>query len=343
MLSRARFFLLSVALPVGLFALAPTSAWAQRPKEIIWTHAFDLAARKMGEQEFTKDTRKFGVEAFGDTNNGLGIYIAQTGSLALVRSFAVINPKDKSKGPDWLTGLDLPARKAGEKEFNKDTNVHAMEVFKDVNIDQWIYITEKGQIATSPVVLKTVSTTKSPKWVHSVDLNVRKGGVKEWTGATKYGIEVYYDGNTGNLIYICETGAIAVVPADGAPETVKGKAPEWLHGLDLACRKFSEKDFTKDTKRYGVEVFRDETNGNLILLGETGNLTVVKGVPPAKAPTSPVKQPAWQHGLNLKARVHGEAEFSDKTRVWGGEAFRDENIGAIIYICENGSLTALLK
>jgi len=330
-------------LVLGVFGSSPSRAWAQKPKEILWTHAFDLASRKFGEADFSKGTQKFGVEAFKDTNNGLGIYLSQVGSVAVAPGFASLKQAEKSKGPEWLTGLDLPARKAGEKEFTKDTKVHAMEVFKDVNTNNWVYITEKALIAACPVMLKTVTSNKTPKWFHSIDLNVRKGGVKDWKDASKFGIEVYYDGNTGNMVFISETGAVAVAPSEGAPEAVKGggKAPEWLHGLDLACRKFNEPNFTKDTKRYGVEVFRDETTGHLILLCENGNIAAVKAPKDVKAPTPMVKQPAWQHGLNLKARNFGESEFSEKTRVWGGEVFRDDNLNITIYICENGSLTAI--
>ncbi|MFO0964777.1 MAG: hypothetical protein U0793_04200 [Gemmataceae bacterium] len=336
-----------------LLLAAPAVSWAQRPKDILWTHAFDLAARKVGEAEFTKTTQKYGVEAFKDTNNGLGVYISEKGSLAAAHGFDKIKAGEKSKGPDWLTGLDLPARKAGEKEFTKDTKVFPLEVFKDSNTDNWIYITggrdgaagapEKGLIASCPVTLKTTTSNQAPKWVHSFDLNVRKGGVKEWKDATKIGVEVYYDANTGNLVYITETGAIAVIPSEGAAEPVKGagKAPEWLHGLDLACRKSKETNFTKDTKRFGVEVFHDANNGNIVLMCETGAIAVVKGAKDTKAPTSMVKQPTWQHGLNLKARVFGEAEFSDTTRVWGAECFRDDNLGITIYIGEEGSLTAI--
>jgi hypothetical protein len=44
----------------------------------------------------------------------------------------------------------------------------------------------------------------------------------------------------------------------------------------LRARKGDEPDFTKDTKRYGVEVFVDENNGNLIYISETGDISVVK-------------------------------------------------------------------
>src|SRR5437588_5969505 len=53
-------------LVVGLVAaFAGLSAQAQgQPKDLQWTHAFDLACRKLGEDKFTKDTQKFGVEGF---------------------------------------------------------------------------------------------------------------------------------------------------------------------------------------------------------------------------------------------------------------------------------------
>lgn len=55
------------------------------------------------------------------------------------------------------------------------------------------------------------------------------------------------------------------------------KAPKWLHGMNLKARKDSEGNFTDTTKKYGIEVFRDENNGNLIYISETGSIAVVPG------------------------------------------------------------------
>lgn len=55
----------------------------------------------------------------------------------------------------------------------------------------------------------------------------------------------------------------------------KAKAPEWLHGMELRVRKAGEPDFNKDTKKYGIEVFRDENNGNLVYISENGSIAVV--------------------------------------------------------------------
>jgi hypothetical protein len=57
----------------------------------------------------------------------------------------------------------------------------------------------------------------------------------------------------------------------------KVKAPVWLHGMNLKSRTSKEDDFNKDTKKYGIEVFRDENNGNLIYISETGSIAVVPG------------------------------------------------------------------
>jgi hypothetical protein len=55
------------------------------------------------------------------------------------------------------------------------------------------------------------------------------------------------------------------------------KKPKWHHGLSLMVRKADEPNFGKDTKKVGIEVFRDENNGNLIYISETGSIAVVPG------------------------------------------------------------------
>jgi hypothetical protein len=55
----------------------------------------------------------------------------------------------------------------------------------------------------------------------------------------------------------------------------KVKAPTWLHGFNVKSRKSSEYDFNKDTKKYGIEVYKDEENGNLIYVSETGSIAVL--------------------------------------------------------------------
>jgi len=62
------------------------------------------------------------------------------------------------------------------------------------------------------------------------------------------------------------------VRAQGASDV---KPPKWMYGLTTKARKADEADFTKDTKKYGIEVFKDENNNNLIYISETGSIAVV--------------------------------------------------------------------
>lgn len=53
------------------------------------------------------------------------------------------------------------------------------------------------------------------------------------------------------------------------------KEPKCLQGLDLKVRKAGVAAFTKDTQTFGVEIFKDETNNNLIYITENGAIAVV--------------------------------------------------------------------
>jgi hypothetical protein len=55
------------------------------------------------------------------------------------------------------------------------------------------------------------------------------------------------------------------------------KKPQWLHGMNLSVRKPDETYLGKETKKFGIEVFRDENNGNLVYVSETGSIAVVPG------------------------------------------------------------------
>jgi hypothetical protein len=47
--------------------------------------------------------------------------------------------------------------------------------------------------------------------------------------------------------------------------------------MNVKSRTSKEDDFNKDTKKYGIEVYKDENNGNLIYISETGSIAVVPG------------------------------------------------------------------
>jgi hypothetical protein len=50
---------------------------------------------------------------------------------------------------------------------------------------------------------------------------------------------------------------------------------KWQSGWEVQARKSGESDFGDATKKWGVEVWKDPNNGNLIYLSETGSISVV--------------------------------------------------------------------
>jgi len=59
-------------------------------------------------------------------------------------------------------------------------------------------------------------------------------------------------------------------------QTPNPKTPTWQHGMNIKARKSSETSFEK-AQMFGVEVFKDENNGNLIYISENGSISVVPG------------------------------------------------------------------
>ena len=77
----------------------------------------------------------------------------------------------------------------------------------------------------------------------------------------------------GVIAFLLGTLAAQNLPYAHAQQEPKG--PKWLHGLGLKVRAGNEDNFTDKTKKIGIEVFRDENNGNLIYVSETGSISVV--------------------------------------------------------------------
>jgi len=334
-----RTFVLCVfVLAVSLQGSNP--AIAQGAKAWPWTHGLELKARKADEKEFSDKTRNFGGEAYVDGQLKALLYFTETGNVAAIPAAGFAPPKDV-KGPKWLTGMNLSVRKAGDAKFSDTTKKVGVEVFLDENTGARIYISETGAVA----VVKggpAGTSTAGPQHQYGYELRVRKGNEGDFTDKTqRFGVEAFKDEAGGALVYVSETGAIAVVPAGPIAGGGEAKKPDWMFGLNLKVRKAGEKDFTDATRKWGVEVFKDDKAGMLIYIGENGDLAVV----PAGAFSRPAetKKPTWMHDQDVRVRRGGEKDFTDKTRKWGVEVFRDENTGNGIYVTEAGALAVLPK
>lgn len=299
-----------------------------------WVYGHDLRARKGGTTDFDKDTPKIGIEFFKDDASGAVIAVTQTGALAVTTSANVGGDK---KAP-WLFAHDLGSRKGDEAQFTPATVKLGVEAFKDLATGKILYLSEKSTAAFADLPASP-GTNKPPEWHHALIVKVREAKEKDFNKDTKkFGVEVFKDGNTGGLIYVCETASIATSPAPPtAPEAKSVKAPKALYGLTMRCRKASENDFGPDTRTFSVEVFRDENTGGLLYISETGAI--------ATAPATESKTGqgvVWKHGMTLKARPGGVAEFA-KAAVYGVEVFQDGNTGNLVYIAETGSIAVLPK
>ncbi len=311
-------------------------AFGQDTKAPDWKHGLEFGVRKADEKDFTKDTKRFGTEVFVDKNLNNVVYMSETASIGLLPGSAAPTGKD-IKDPKWSHGLMFKVRKGGASDFDKEVKKFGLEVYRDENTGSLVYVSETGSLAVGTGNAVSGTEIKSPKWSHGLDLRVRKGGELDFTDkTTKFGVEVYRDENNGLLVYISETGSVAVVP--GNAPTGDTKKPKWSHGFNFRVRKAGEPDTTKNTRSFGAEVFQDPNTGMLVYITETGDLALAPG---NVASTTETKKPKWLHGVDFKVRKGGEKDFTDATKKWGVEVFRDENVPNVIYITETGAVAVL--
>ena len=70
--------------------------------------------------------------------------------VVVAQNFPKLSAQDGAKGPTWLHAHELRVRKAGEVDFTDKTKKISLEVFKDENNGNIIYISENGDIAVVP-------------------------------------------------------------------------------------------------------------------------------------------------------------------------------------------------
>jgi hypothetical protein len=240
----------------------------------VWKHGFSFPVRVAGEEKFSEKTKKFGTEVFLDPNLKQLVYVSETGSLGLGQA-GMVAPGPDVKPPSFFLAFEVQVRRAGEDKFTDKTQKFNVEVRKDENAGNLEYMCQTGALAVMPAgALSAPAEIKDPTWSHAMEVKVRPAGEKDYDKAKKYSIEVYKDENTNQLVYISETGSVALVPAGGPPPK-EIKNPVWFEAFEAAVRKGKEKEFTKDTKKYGLEVYKDENANTLIYVTETGDIAVV--------------------------------------------------------------------
>src|SRR5262249_45587771 len=150
-----------------------------------------------------------------------------------------------------------------------------VECFQEEETGNGIYVAQSGALSVVPKGLFKSGDGKGPLSQHGFSISVRPADKKAKTPS--FGVECFLDENNNDLIYVTETGSISVIPTKHAAAT-KGKIKGYsrTHGVDLRVRKAGDKDWDKPTtKTYGVDVFEDLNNNNVIYLSETGSACVL--------------------------------------------------------------------
>lgn len=321
-------------------ALTGVYVFAQETKGVTWKHGLSFQVRKAGQAVFTEDTPRFGAEVFLDKDLTQAVFISEKGSVGL-SSAANLKDAKEVPAPQLFHGLEFKVRPVGEKSFEKAKKV-STEIFMDKVSDTLVYVTETGFLATAPVgSAKAPDKVQDPEWFHALEVKARKAGEKEFGPETrKISIEVYKDGNTGNLVYVTDAGTVALLPAAGQTKPAEVKDPVWYHAFEIKVRKGTEKSWDKDTKAFGIEVYKD-TNANTLVYvcAETGAIAVLPAGGTSKPATS--KDPKHMLGRSFLVRRGDEKNFGDKTLNLGAEVNRDENAAALVYVTELGGLAVI--
>ncbi len=202
-------------------AMAPVPAGLVTDRGPRWHHALELKVRDPSQGDFEKAAR-FGVEAYRDENtpDGLIYIVAETGAIATATPKGGSAPPPAAPKttkeilhPKHLHGLILRVRRGDEPEFTDQTARYGVEVFEDPNAGRLlVFISQSGDIAVTPPPASYDPKVRGVTWKHSLSLRARPSGDKTFDKARRYGIEVFQDNRTGCLVYICETGSIAVLP-----------------------------------------------------------------------------------------------------------------------------------
>jgi hypothetical protein len=268
-----------------------------------------------------------------------GLVVASAGFLTLAGTVPPVAAQEKVAPPKHLYGHNLRVRPGGTANFGPDTPRVGVEMFHDAATKAIIAISENGSISVAPAAIggaAEVGADKTCKWLTAHDLNCRKAGEADFTQKTKkWGVELFLDKGTNRLLYVCESGSIALAPVPGGLVTDRG--PKWFHGMEPKVRAPEQEKFDS-AKKIGAEIFKDENTNGLLYITETG--AIAPAVSAAAAPDQKKLQaPKTQYGFILRVRGGDEPNFTDKTKRMGVEVFEDPNVNTLFYITESGYVT----
>jgi hypothetical protein len=287
---------------------------------------FELPIRRAVPTDPDTTLRTFADVLF-DKDGGRLFYAAQaTPTLGVVKG----DEKAVGKGDKPAKGLYrfvLQARTWDEKDIDKNTRKIAVEVFRDENTGNLVYVSETCAVAVVAAP-KEVPPRKAPetRWLYRLKLKVRPPGGGDFTFNTlKCNVEVYRETDSGRLIYLAHDGNLAV----SAPgEEFKGKdakEPRWTHAFELKARTPDDRDFNARTPQFSLEVYDDENSETTLYVTNTFALAVLPGI---KAfDIGKAKADEWQRRL-----------LGDK---WSAEVYLNPNLDQLMFVSDKGGFAVL--
>jgi hypothetical protein len=299
-----------------------------RPQNL---YTLDLRARLPNEKEFTDASLSLAVHVFRDPDAGRLFYVAANGKTLAVVAGGKDATDDGKKAPKRLHRLLLPVRDWDESTIHANTPKVGVEVYRDENSGNLIYVSHTGFVAVVRGPMDVTKDAKEPKSLGQLRLNVRQKTDDFAESILRCNVEVYRDENTGCLVYVGANGSLAVVAAGKAGEEKEAGEPVWDHAISSRVRAYGEEDFKEKTADFCAEVYLDENHGARIYVTENLNLAATAGGK-AKEPDK-VKPLAWEHRVRPKEAKAGG--------MWSAETFSNPNTGDRLLVTANGAVAVV--
>lgn len=189
------------------FAAAPAKP---ADGEATFHHALTLQVRKATETRFGPGSKRVTLDCFQDSITGVAIYATDAGIAATTPAQKLA--AGEVKAPVALYGLAVRVRKPGPATATApETTVFGVEVYSDPNTGGLIYVSETGSIAAAPAPAEPAGG-QGAVWQRGFTLSARAGGTSDFAAAKPVTVEVVTDPNSGQTLYVSDTGAIAVLP-----------------------------------------------------------------------------------------------------------------------------------
>ena len=243
----------------------------------------DMACRKFGEADIDKKTKRWGVEAFRDDNTSAasGFYISRPVASPRAEFQGPVAAAQSEQGPRVEDRARISPHEGRRQQVRQGDQVHSMEVFRDPNVEIWLFISEQGNIAATNGKLFPAPSTRPPNGSTASICKSAKAASRNSRTPRKFGIEVYPTATRQPRLRHRERRHRHHPRNQGSPRRQR-KIPGLAARPRSSCRKHDEKSFTEKTRKFGVEVYHDVTTGNLIFISETGSISVTPALRASK-------------------------------------------------------------